>query len=355
MDLENLKASDGTGEAVLAHITSPRTIGSTVLDVDNVDNWSQKFIVTTGTLGANGYITAASMCQMYGHLNSGDIIIDGYCPGYTDVGNTSGQVAIIKQTTSFADLVAQTLINMSGMVIPFAGAAAPSGWLLCDGAAVSRTTYARLFTVIGTTYGAGNGTTTFNLPDARGRNIIGVGTGTFAEVVAAANVTIATDQLTVSAAGGKQLLNGNAVVLTTSGVAPTGLTAGNTYYVVAVDATHIRLATTATLAAAGTYIDITGQGSGNHTLTLSLTARTLAEKGGEEKHVQTNTELSAHTHSIGGGQNQWVRGGSGDNAASLTQGGSAFRVVPGDLDSKGGSGAANVMDPFLALNHIIKT
>ncbi|HIX16953.1 MAG TPA: phage tail protein [Candidatus Gemmiger faecavium] len=56
-----------------------------------------------------------------------------------------------------------------GMIVPYAGAAAPAGWLLCDGSAVSRTTYADLFAVIGTTYGAGNGSTTFTLPDLRGR------------------------------------------------------------------------------------------------------------------------------------------------------------------------------------------
>ena len=57
----------------------------------------------------------------------------------------------------------------SGMISPFAGSTAPSGWLLSDGAAVSRTTYADLFTAIGTAYGVGNGSTTFNLPDLRGR------------------------------------------------------------------------------------------------------------------------------------------------------------------------------------------
>jgi microcystin-dependent protein len=62
----------------------------------------------------------------------------------------------------------------TGSVIPFAGSSAPSGWLLCDGSAVSRTTYAALFAVIGTIYGAGNGSTTFNLPDLRGRVVAGV-------------------------------------------------------------------------------------------------------------------------------------------------------------------------------------
>ena len=57
---------------------------------------------------------------------------------------------------------------------------APSGWLICDGAAVSRTTYADLFAVIGTTYGAGDSSTTFNLPDFQGRAPVGKSSvGTF--------------------------------------------------------------------------------------------------------------------------------------------------------------------------------
>lgn len=56
-----------------------------------------------------------------------------------------------------------------GAVGFYAQSSAPSGWLACDGSAVSRTTYAALFAALGTAYGAGNGTTTFNLPDARGR------------------------------------------------------------------------------------------------------------------------------------------------------------------------------------------
>lgn len=62
----------------------------------------------------------------------------------------------------------------AGSVMPYAGSSAPSGWLLCSGAAVSRTTYAALFAIVGTTYGAGDGSTTFNLPDLRGRAAFGV-------------------------------------------------------------------------------------------------------------------------------------------------------------------------------------
>jgi microcystin-dependent protein len=56
-----------------------------------------------------------------------------------------------------------------GSVIDYAGAAAPTGWLLCYGQAVSRATYSDLFTAISTVYGSGDGSTTFNLPDLRGR------------------------------------------------------------------------------------------------------------------------------------------------------------------------------------------
>ena len=65
-----------------------------------------------------------------------------------------------------------------GMIAPYGGSNDPAHWLICDGRAVSRTDYAELFAVIGTTYGTGNGSTTFNIPDFRGRTAIGAGTGT---------------------------------------------------------------------------------------------------------------------------------------------------------------------------------
>lgn len=64
-----------------------------------------------------------------------------------------------------------------GALAPFARTTAPEGWLAADGSAVSRTTYAALFAAIGTTFGAGNGSTTFNLPDARGVVMRGVDNG----------------------------------------------------------------------------------------------------------------------------------------------------------------------------------
>jgi microcystin-dependent protein len=65
----------------------------------------------------------------------------------------------------------------SGTVEMFAGTTPPQGWLPCDGRAISRTTYLTLFQTIGTTWGAGDGSTTFNIPDLRGRVPVGSGSG----------------------------------------------------------------------------------------------------------------------------------------------------------------------------------
>ena len=72
--------------------------------------------------------------------------------------------------TMIANAVA--LAEPVGSIKPFAGTTVPDGYLLCDGSAISRTTYAALFAVIGTTYGAGDGSTTFNIPNYTGGRII---------------------------------------------------------------------------------------------------------------------------------------------------------------------------------------
>lgn len=65
----------------------------------------------------------------------------------------------------------------TGMIFPYVSDTAPSGFLICDGTAVSRTAYAALYAVIGDNYGAGDGSTTFNLPDLQGRVPVGLSEG----------------------------------------------------------------------------------------------------------------------------------------------------------------------------------
>ena len=81
----------------------------------------------------------------------------------------TGSVTTSKLATATVQLLAPT-----GAINAYSGSIAPTGWLLCDGAAVSRATYSDLFALIGTTYGAGNGTSTFNLPNLKGRVIVGL-------------------------------------------------------------------------------------------------------------------------------------------------------------------------------------
>jgi microcystin-dependent protein len=71
-------------------------------------------------------------------------------------------------------LGASALLVPPGSVSAYAGINVPGGWLHCDGSAIDRTIYADLFESIGTTYGNGDGVTTFNIPNLRGRNVIGL-------------------------------------------------------------------------------------------------------------------------------------------------------------------------------------
>lgn len=83
----------------------------------------------------------------------------------------------------------QSVLNPIGTVIAFAGNSAPAGYLICNGAAVSRTTYAKLFAIIGTTYGAGDGSATFNLPNLTDKFIMGSGTAGTSKTAGLPNIT----------------------------------------------------------------------------------------------------------------------------------------------------------------------
>ena len=84
----------------------------------------------------------------------------------------NGSITAGKVQASFA----QTLGVPAGIILPFGSSSAPTGYLSCDGAAVSRSTYSTLYTAIGTTWGSGDGTSTFNVPDLRAMFLRGTGT-----------------------------------------------------------------------------------------------------------------------------------------------------------------------------------
>ena len=81
--------------------------------------------------------------------------------------------------------VTEDAITEVGFIKPYAGTSVPTGYLLCNGAAISRAQYPELFAAIGTTWGAGDGSSTFNVPDLRGYFLRGVGGGQAAALGAA--------------------------------------------------------------------------------------------------------------------------------------------------------------------------
>ncbi|OAI41007.1 hypothetical protein AYO40_00565 [Planctomycetaceae bacterium SCGC AG-212-D15] len=158
-----------------------------------------------------------------------------------------------------------------GILLAFAGSSVPAGWLLCDGSAVSRTTYAGLFTAISTTWGAGDGSTTFNLPDLRGRIAVGA------------------------------------------------------------------------------------DGSGVH---LPVNKPALGASGGEEQHTLSTAELPAHNHATSGyGLARISNAGEGVNVAPNQSTSNHVDVSnpPQNPASVGSGSAHNNLQPYAAVQHIIKT
>ena len=176
----------------------------------------------------------------------------------TDLGTVNTNITtainaeVVNRNAAISTL--QALAIPPGVMYIWSAATAPSGWKLCDGSAISRTTFATLFAVIGTTYGAGDGSTTFNIPNLQSNVPIG---------------------------------------------------------------------------ASGTYA--------------------LGSTGGEATHVLTTPEMPAHTHSFTS-----VSFPSG--TFFVTGSGTTTVTAPASTTgSTGGGGAHNNLQPYLALNYIIKT
>lgn len=249
-------------------------------------------------------------------------------------------------TTSGAQFIAAS----TGMMVMFAGTSTPTGFLLCDGSAVSRTTNAALFAVISTNYGIGDGSTTFNLPDMRSRIPMGKGTGTKVATFAsrASNVITVTG---LTNAANNEFQTGQAITYHTSSGVITGLTNDTVYYVIRVSNTTFSLATTLANAQNAVVIALSSDGTGTQTFTLALTARSLGDTGGEETHAESATEQLAHSHGLTVGNNG---GGASTFISRLTSYSNSTTDV-GDVLSTGSNVAMNNMQPFAVVNYIIKT
>ena len=190
----------------------------------------------------------------------------------------------------------------------------------------------------------------FQVPDFRGLMPMGAGTGSLTFNFATTDIDTGTEVITVPS--NTSLYTGQPIVYTTSGTVAGDLVASTTYYAIRLSATTISIADSLALALAGTAHNLTGTGSGTHTFTIPLTARSVGERGGNENHSHVAAENAPHTHGV-------TIPTAGDQAGAGT-------TIPNDIDStpsqsvavtsaSQGSGTAfSLINPYLAMNYIIK-
>lgn len=114
------------------------------------------------------------------YLDSSTFANDGDVAGkFLSANASTGKIEFCPKaslTIPYSQLTQVPTIPPVGVIVMYGASTSPSGYLLCNGSTVSRTTYVGLFTVVGTTYGIGDGSTTFNLPDLRQRFPLGIAT-----------------------------------------------------------------------------------------------------------------------------------------------------------------------------------
>lgn len=154
-DLDNIK--DGVEDFV----------NVTKLDADNIQDGS----IETALL-ADASVTAPKIAS--NAVTTAKILDSNVTTAkIADANVTTAKIADANVTAAKLAADVATAVVPSGTILAFGGTSAPTGFLLCDGSAVSRSTYSGLFTAIGTAFGSGDTTTTFNVPDFRGRFLRG--------------------------------------------------------------------------------------------------------------------------------------------------------------------------------------
>lgn len=252
------------------------------------------------------------------------------------------------------------IARITGEIVPYGGRTAPTGWLNCDGSAVSRSTYSAL------------------------KAVIAPSVGTFTITIASPAVVTLTSH---------NLQTGDSVYLTTTGALPTGLSANTLYYVIRIDANTFNLASSRANAYAATKINTSGTQSGTHTLTYcpwglgdgsttfnvpDFRGRVIAgndyqggtaasrlngadalgaygnqgANGGEQRHTMTSGELVSHTHDITG--HAGARLYSPDFTGTAAPTGSA-NWGAGNLGNTGSTTPFNLVQPTAVTNYLIKT
>jgi len=265
------------------------------------------------------------------------------------------------------------LLTPTGSVTQYAGSSAPTGWLFCDGAAVSRTTYAALFAVIGTTFGVGDGSTTFNLPDLKGRVPVGKAVaGTFANLAATGGAethTLTEAQIPSHLHTADGDLTAASALTTHSHTADGDLTAASagSHSHTGSSGTTGNHAHTGTVDSGGFHqhdVDTRNTTSTSHThqsgTRISVGASAANENdttrytnyGGTHTHTFTSAGNGDHAHSVTvdsvGSHSHDVTGST--SATNLAHG----HDITGSTSATGGGGAHNNLQPYIVINYIIK-
>jgi microcystin-dependent protein len=211
----------------------------------------------------------------------------------------------------------------AGSITAFAGSSAPSGYLLCDGSQLSRETYSSLFSVIGTTYGTGNGITTFNIPNLKGRMPVGLDSS----------------QTEFNSLG---LIGGAKQHTLTSNEMPSHTHTQNQH-------NH-----TATTADAGTHSHSAGTDSqGSHSHTTSIQNQINLYNSGTTRnalHASLGTPTNFGSDSQGSHSHTVYIFDSGSHSHTVT-----VANATAVNQNTGGGQPHNNLQPFITLNYIIKT
>lgn len=199
-------------------------------------------------------------------------------------------------------------------------------------------------------FGAGDGSTTFTLPDVRGRSRVGLGQGQQVGAADSDDVDDVADTFTVPLNKNKWITGMKVQLATSIGDLPAPLATGTDYWIIRASDTTIKFATTLANAQNGTAINLTDKGSGFHTFTHTFEIRELGDYEGEEAHAMTPTELVPHTHT------RRVRGTGGPASGGAVVDDATTTATPHASEfTTGGNQAMNNMSPFVVTDLWIKT
>lgn len=179
----NPAATDGLGQAddhirlikAALQNTFPNITGTALISHQELNQLSSGIAPTNTSLSTsdafvvnyNGSMVQTSLLELI------NFMANNLPVNHNMIVNGTIQTDDIADGAITAAKMASSAVTPAGIINPFAGSTAPPGWLLCDGQLASRTIHFGLFSAIGTTYGAGDGSTTFAVPDLRGRVIAG--------------------------------------------------------------------------------------------------------------------------------------------------------------------------------------